>query len=401
MNFFLFGKGVESNAAKLQWIMSLRWFMLAMPVIVPFLQSNGLTLAQVFLLESFFALFIVALEVPTGYFADSFGRKNSILFGCVAGVAGLAGWAASSTFNGFLASELLLALSFSFISGADSALLYESLAQVKKEKGYLQAEGRIMAAHGISTATASVLGGFLALSSLRLPFQVHAVLLVLSIPLALSLVEPERKKAHAGVFASFSEMFKAVKFALHEHGQLKWLIAYSAVVSSATLTMAWFAQPYFLEVGLPLEWFGLVSAALLFSTSFFSHNAHRLESFLGKRTALTSLVFLVVLGFAVLAFVQALWGIAFLLLFHFARGFSKPVFNNYVNELLESGNRATVLSVQSLLERLLFAVLGPGLGFVADAHSLQGALLACAAVFLVMGVTALFFLNKSKALSSA
>ena len=95
---------------------------------------------------------------------------------------------------------------------------------------------------------------------------------------------------------------------------------------------------------------------------------------------------------------QSLWAIVFIVLFYFVRGVSTPVLRDYVNKIITSNMRATVLSVKNLVGRLIFAIIGPFIGWIADIYSLQLALLSSGSIFVVFGIISLLFLHKYKAL---
>ena len=127
---------LKSNIPKLYWIKALRWFMLMMPIVVLFFQDNGLSMSDVMLLQALFAISVVIFEVPSGYLADMIGRRQSIFWGCILGTAGFSIYSFSFGFYGFLLAEIVLGIGSSLISGADSALIYESLLANKKQKDY-------------------------------------------------------------------------------------------------------------------------------------------------------------------------------------------------------------------------------------------------------------------------
>ena len=175
---------IESNIWKLYIIKALRWFMLIMPIIVLFFQENGLSMKEVLLLQSFFSIGVILFEIPSGYFSDVIGRKTTIILGCVLGFIGFSVYSFSYGFLGFLIAELILGLGSSFLSGTNSALIYDTLVQSKKEKDYKKIEGRLASIGNFSEAIASFLGGFVALISLRTPFYIEMVFMFFAIPIA-------------------------------------------------------------------------------------------------------------------------------------------------------------------------------------------------------------------------
>ena len=388
---------IHSNLWKLYVIQACRWFLLLMPVLVLFYQENGLSLQDVFIVQAFYSVCVILFEVPSGYFADRLGRRRSMLIGSIAGSLGFWIYAFSYELPHFLLAQLLIAVGASFISGSDSALLYDTLIQLKKQHQYQRIAGRLASVSNFSEGIAGILGGFLALISLRTPLYYQAALTMVAIPLAWSLVEPDRKEASAPE-SSFGAILKIVRYALHGHAEVKWLILYSSLVGTSTLTIVWFVQPYLKAIALPLVWFGSAWAILQFSVGLFAINAYRIEALLGRRIALIALILLAAVGYILLSFFQALWAAFFLFIFYLVRGINGPVLNDYINQCVSSEIRATVLSVKSLVGRVMFVCLGPLAGWVSDSYSLSAAFLVCGLVFLGCGTLFLFFLHRNKVL---
>ncbi len=386
---------LEHNIPKLYILVVLRWLLFVMPIIVLFFYENGLNQTQIMILQSIFSIGVVIFEIPSGYFSDVIGRKRTLVIGSVISTIAFAIYAFSSGFWGFLVAELVLGLGASFISGTDSAMIYDSLIESGREKDYAKIEGRRTSAANFSETTASIIGGVLATISLRFPFYVELAVMSLTIPLAMSLVEPERHKFD-NTLGSFRGILSIVRFAIHDHAQVKWLIVYSSVIGSSTLTMVWFIQPYLEVVGLPVAYFGIVWAALNFSVGVFSIIAYRIERVLGQSKTLLMLLPLSVVGYILSAYTQTLWVIAIFFIFYFVRGIHGPMLKEYVNRLISSDKRATVLSVKNMFGRLLFTIVGPFVGWMKDAWSFKQAFLLAAGIFLVTGGISILFLRKHR-----
>ncbi len=88
----------QRNLIALIFIKIAKWLNLVMPIIVLFYTANGLSMQEVFILQSVYSFTIMALEIPTGYLADLIGRKKSILSGCILGFAGYLTYSLSSGF---------------------------------------------------------------------------------------------------------------------------------------------------------------------------------------------------------------------------------------------------------------------------------------------------------------
>lgn len=159
--------------------------------------------------------------------------------------------------------------------------------------------------------------------------------------------------------------------------------------------MTWLSQYYFTAVELPLVYFGVVWSLLVLSLVPASFFAHRIEERFGKRQSLFVMASLPILGFFLLSSVNIIYGIAILFLFYLARGFGSVVISDYVNVLIPSTIRATVLSVQALMMRLIFLILGPIVGWISDTYSIHTALFVSGCIFLCLSSLSLFFLGRN------
>ncbi len=76
-------KKLEKNIQKMYLLKFISGMYFFVPIIVLFWQENGLNLTQIMILQSLFSFMVVTLEIPSGYFADVFGRKMSILISII------------------------------------------------------------------------------------------------------------------------------------------------------------------------------------------------------------------------------------------------------------------------------------------------------------------------------
>jgi len=387
-------QSVKSNIIKLYLIKIAKWFMLFMPIIVLFYQDNGLAMQDIFTLKAVYSIAIVILEIPSGYLADVLGRKKTLIIGTILGFLGFVVYDFSFSFWGFLMAELVLGLGQSLISGADSALLYDSLKAMGNEKKYLKYEGRMVSVGNFAEAIAGILGGLLAEISLRTPFYGQTAIAFIGIPAAILLVEPVRYQKISRM--RMIDILGIVKYSLFKSGHLKWTIFYSAIIGTTTLTMAWFVQPYFKMVELPLAMFGVFWALLNLSVGITSYYAHKLEFSLGQYKTMVLITVMIPSLYIVLSQINALWGIAILFLFYLVRGFATPILKDYINKLTESNIRATVLSVRNFMIRIVFAGVGPFLGWYTDIFSLSNALLLAGITFFTIAIVFLLFFLKTR-----
>jgi len=385
------GMMLHRNIPRLYLIKIAKWFMLYMPIVVPFYESNGLSMTDIMVLQAVYSIAIVILEIPSGYLADVWGRKRTLVLGAVLGVVGFSTYSISHGLTGFLIAEIILGIGQSCVSGADSAMLYDSLAEKKQAKRYSLFEGRITSMGNFAEAAAAILGGVLATISLRSPYIAQAAVAFAAVPAALTLTEPVRHKKL--INQGFNEILKISRFALFGNRELRRNILFSAFTGCATLTMAWFVQPFFEFSEIDIAWFGMLWAGLNLTVAVASFSAYAIEKRIGRRGAILLIAIGIPAGFILLSFAGITGGLIILFVFYLIRGFATPVLKDYINRITGSDVRATVLSVRNFIIRITFSMAGPLIGWIKDVYSLQQALLTGGIIFFALtSLTALLFL---------
>jgi MFS family permease len=383
---------ILSNIWKLNLIQAFRWFMLIMPVIVLFYKENGLSMQDIMVLQALYSLALVIFEVPSGYFSDTIGRRNSLVAGSVLCTIGFFIYSLSHSFFGFLFAEMILGFGYSFISGTDSALLYDTLLEAEKEQDFTKRQGRLSATANFSEAAAGILGGIIAVYSFRLNFYIETGVIALSIPVALSIVEPKTHK-NLNPKITYKDFYNIIRETFSDP-PLFWLITCNAVILASTLTIVWFVQPYLKISGIPLVMFGVIWTVLNLSVGASSLSSNKIKNIFGNEFSFILPLILVVTGYFSLTFMNLKWAFVLFILLYIARGFTVPVFTNRINRQIPSERRATVLSIRVLLTRIIFCIVGPVSGYISDCYSLRTGLLFAGTSFLLLGTISLAGLLK-------
>jgi hypothetical protein len=212
---------------------------------------------------------------------------------------------------------------------------------------------------------------------------------------ALSFNEPKRTKVE--LKKGYGKAFlKQVKEILMEQKALKWIIIYSALVLAFNQSVYPMYQNYFELIELDLVYFGLVFASFQVVSAFSSKFAHKAETAMGKRNILILLPFVVGVSYILMGSYLWVWAFLFIFMQQFVRGFRMVVINDYINKLVESEHRATILSVESLFSKLMLSLMllvwGVSLEFISLAETLQWV-----GVFaLVVGVVVWFFIARKR-----
>lgn len=371
----------SKNIPKLNGIKISKWFNLVMPIVVLFYQDNGMGMQEIFMLKAIYSVAIVTMEIPSGWMADVWGRRKTLIFGSILGSAGFLMYSFSYGFWAFVAAEIILGIGHSFVSGADSALLFDSLKADNKDNKYVMHEGRISSAGNFAEAIAGVAGGFLAAISLRTPFYFQFAVATMAIPAAFSLVEP---KIHTSEhLRSIKKISQNIYKTLSVNRDLRIAVLLSSLSGTATLTFAWLVQPFFKAIELPVEMFGIFWTALNLTVGVSSVLAYKAEIFLGRKKTLFFIILLLSAGYVFSGMAINYWGITFLFVFYFVRGIATPILKNYINVYTSNEIRATLLSVRNFLIRIIFALVGPLLGWVTDHINLKTAFIFAGLVYLI------------------
>jgi hypothetical protein len=135
------------------------------------------------------------------------------------------------------------------------------------------------------------------------------------------------------------------------------------------------------QTGVPLAWFGPVWAGANLTVALFSLLSHRCHFHLGARGMLGLCLLLVVAGYLGLGLAGGLWSFLFYYLLTAMRGLQGPLLRHHLQAAGSRSNRASLLSLKSLLFRLVFVAGGPLVGHLADRHGLPATFLCLAAFF--------------------
>ena len=281
-------KSIKSNLIKLCILRGLAFAWFPIPTIVLFYESYGLNIEQIVWLKTILSLSVLLLEVPSGYLADLWGRKACLVVGSGVWVGSWLIYCTGGSFNEFAIAEILAGVAGSLISGANTALGYDTLLQLGREKYYQVWEGRLVAIAGISEAVCGIVGAAIASINLVYPFYLQTVCLAIYFCLALTLVEP---KCHKPI-AKTQQLgqLKDIIVDVLKRPRLRWLILLSGTFSSASFLIVWLSQDYLKQLNIPIQAFGWAWAIFHVGMSIASVNAHRLQNILGIKKATLGLV---------------------------------------------------------------------------------------------------------------
>lgn len=340
-------------------------------VLVPFYTEWGhIKFSQILFINAWFWFWIFLLEIPTGTVADFFGRKVSIVSGFVVGIVGMLVYVSYPHILVFLAAEVIYAIAFTLLSGADEALVYDSLKEIGQTEKSKKVFARMESFKLAGIVLGAVAGGFIAKHlGLRMPMLLQTVPFAIGCIAALTLKEPPI--SNNGQSLSFQAYKKilvdGVKY-FWNNRILKILALDMVMVSAFAWIIIWFYQALLKNAGVDISYFGIVHAFMSLAQIFIINNFERLEKWLGtKKRFLFISAFLTGVLFILLGLTTyvplVIFGIVFSAGFGLSRG---PLFSSYMNKYIPSDKRATVLSTTSMLRTFAIVIVNTSAGFLAD-----------------------------------
>ena len=357
---------LHGNIRKLYAFSFLQMTLFPMAIITLFWKDHiGLTLTQILLLQSIFSLATLALDYPAGYVSDRLGYRCALNIASLLGIVGWGIYTVASSFGAVLAAEILLGMSLSFISGSDSALLYETLRAEGREHSYARHEGRMNGFGQFGEAAGALLAGVIYAYAPMLPFLLQVGVWVAALWITRGLADTPRLRTHR-VRSHLAEAWATASYAFKDNRRLRYTILLNTVLGISSFFPVWLIQPYMQSSGVPLAWFGPVWACANLTVALCSLASHRVHDFLGDRSMVLLFVGLVAAGYLGLGLTGGVWGFLFYYLLTCMRGLRGPMMLAHTQSESPSANRAATLSLQSVSFRLLFVCTGPLVGKLAD-----------------------------------
>jgi MFS family permease len=359
-------------------------FELTVSIFALFFLSNHLSMIQVMTLEAIFIITILFLEIPSGVFADMFGRKTSLVLSSIFLILSFITFGLGSTFWIFLIAQILMSFCWALKSGADSAFIYDSLKELRKEDQYESVFGKVSFIWMFSLTIISIVSAYLAsIIGFRALFFISVAFYLIALLISLTFKEPPIHK-HLQEKSYFKHLKKAIKFTI-SHKVVRNFIIYYGLFAAVTHLMYFVIQPYYEFSGLPRYILGITMASYFLFAGIGHLLAGKIMKIVSEKRLLISLLLISSLSFIVLFNINLIIAILFIAISSFASGVRDIFVEKEINIHTKSYHRATVISIKSISKSLMYAVFAPLIGLFVDIYSPNAA-------FLMMGIGLFIFL---------
>lgn len=357
-----------------------------------FLLDAGLDNTQAFLANAAYTLGMVVFEIPTGVLADTRGRRFSFLLGTatllVATVAYFALWQVRAPLWGWVVVSIFIGLGFTFFSGATEAWLVDALGAAGMTEGLDAVFGRAQAVSGAAMLAGSVLGGVLAqATTLGAPYLVRAALLAVTLAVAWAAMRDLGFTPDAGArpLAAVRTVLAGSVDGGLRNPPVRWLMLAAVFTSGTGIYVFYALQPFLLELAGDPRAYGIAGlAAALVAAGQMAGGLLAGPARRWIRRPADGLVLGGVVSVALLVGIglvgSLLPALALVAGWAIVTAVTVPVRQSFVNGLIPSSQRATVLSFDSLMGSAGGVVAQPALGRVADVAGYPASYLVSAAI---------------------
>ena len=384
------------NAWRICVFHGLQMSLFPMAIITVFWKREiGMSMTEIMVSQACFGLAMAAFEFPSGYLADRIGYRRTLVSASLLMAAGWAVYCFTDSFALVVGAEIVLGAAMSFVSGCDTALLYESVERSGDEERFDVWMARYHVFGQTAEGTAALVAGLLFAWWMRLPFVLEVGVWLAAAALASTLVEPERVRPP--LRDNWAQVRAMVRHALIENPPLRAVIGLAIVLSMSTFVPVWIIQVYAIDAGVPEAWLGPLWAAANYMVAAGSFSSSRLSKRMGPHGTLAFGMVLLLVGYLGLGFSHALFGFAFYYVLTFFRGLWYPILHHAEQRLIPSSDRAGFVSLRSMTFRLLFMVVGPVVGIALDDWGQHPVLIVLGLVFTGLAVTGLIAVRRTAA----
>lgn len=338
-------------------------FTIADGIFILFLEQKGLSLWEIGILEGVFHVTSLVTEIPSGALADLLGRKQVLLMSRLCGVI--------STILMLFGNEVWLlgagfvftAWSYNLLSGSEEALLYDSFLELGKEEDYFKTNGRLSFVAEVSQGLGIFIGGFLAKYSYVLCYLAVICTDLLAFICVLFMSEPQfkNKMEKISVKMHFDKSISLIKC----NQELRYILVHYSILFAFHTSVFLYSQTYYFGRGFDEGEIGLILLGVCGCTSIGALFSEGIAKILGTYTSYVCAAVLAV-GMCFMSSETAWISILGFGIGSMANASLYPLQSKELNMRIPSNQRATVISVSSMVFSMVMIILFPLIGFLAN-----------------------------------
>lgn len=378
----------KRNIKNYEWISYFNATILIWGVMTLYYNFKGLNFLEISLLQSIGSVIVIILEIPLGWISDRYGHSTVLKISALTKVLGVLSLIVFDTFYLLIISEIFLAIATAAQSGSDTALLYESLIEIGKEKEYTDILARVRGRQSLIRILSRIIAPLTFMCFAELPFIISLLIYLIINMLTLGYMTPSKEVQSDKIQSDKIQSNGVKKRLLNVIITNKAFIAYSMLSAFVLVSVSNYSQyisPFLVERGLNIKWLGIVMAA----ASLGDYLGTKLVKVSKKmdRTRTLVLLAMVIFCFVVLGGAnETILGGAFA---YFGINIAYSPFivllKESINSVIDNKYRATFLSVSSQFDELFSILIDPAIGVSID-------ILGFKLVYVWLGIISMFLL---------
>jgi len=366
-------------------IVFLQGFVFYGPIATVFRENRGVSIYQIFLIESISMILIMLFEVPWGIFADKFGYKKTLVISNFIFFISKIVFFKANSFWIFLFERILLSISISGLSGCDTALIYLSL---DKNQNSERVFGRYVWFSNVGFLLGSMISTYIINISIDLTayYTIIPYGVAFGVSLFLKNITDEVTKKE--------NVKNKFKYSLKHVAANKYIIIFlvgislvKEVVQSITVFLN---QQQYIKSGIDIRYFGILLVAIQFM-KLISVKSYKLSNMIGQIKSINMLTIAVFISSSILIIISnAILSFLCVSVISIGMAIMEPMIIDIKNKSISSGNRATILSIYSMIESITSSIINPIIGFVSNS-ALENGLITCSLISLAAIILIRYF----------
>lgn len=362
---------IAKNISTLRWFSFFEGFGPYAPLAIIYYSKISGSFALGISIFSIEMLSAALFEIPTGIFSDKIGRKKTVVLGALCGVTYMSLYTVASSYTFLFVGAVIAGLARSFYSGNNAALLHDTLLQLKNNDSFAEKLGKVGSMEQSALGISAILGGLVAIYSLRATFAISILSQLICLALSLKLIEPKVHTKESGNL--YEHLGTAIK-EFFTNKKLRLLTLASSTTYALGESSFQFRSAFY-QMLWPVWAIGVAQALSNLGASISFHYSGRL---LKKFGAIKSLVTGSLFG-RVANIIGTAFPTVFSPIIMSSSSLLYGVHNVAKESLLQKEykqeQRATMGSLNSFTGSILFAIVSISLGTIADALNPAKALL--------------------------
>jgi len=360
-----------------------------------YLLVRGYSLLDIGVFETVFHITGLTMEVPTGVLADLFGRKNSRLLGIISYLIYIVLILFTNSYFLIIIAFIFCGISFTFESGSQDALIYDSLKEMNQEDKYMRVNGRIEVLYQVSTVIVLFITGILLEGQHETDYYLTIGAMAIAFIMLFSMKETHIRHKTKGLSFKdrINDHFVKTWKVVTSKKRLFLLMIFGALLMAPVTSMVIYAQEYFIFDGFRESWMLYFLALHGLIAGFGGFMAERIEKKFGERKLM--IILPILLSACFFATLIPTYGFIGFIVIGFIDSALYVVIVEYINRLIPSETRASVLSFFGMCFSLVMILTFPLMGLIGTLTTIWFSYLFVALVVVAVVIVLQILISKN------